>query len=66
MCKTVTLGSSTNIRVAPTAPVPGAQYLNIYAAQGASCSGMAYLTRQEYERHSLSREAYDDHETTGR
>ena len=45
MCKTVTLGSSTNIRVAPTAPVPGAQYLNIYAAQGASCSGMAYLTR---------------------
>src|SRR5438132_1695238 len=45
MCKTVTLGSSTNIRVAPTAPVPGAQYLNIYVAAGASCSGLAYLTR---------------------
>ncbi|TMF22355.1 MAG: hypothetical protein E6I36_07220 [Chloroflexi bacterium] len=45
MCKTVTLGSSTNIKVQVTAAVPGAEYLNVYLAQNDSCSGVAYLTQ---------------------
>jgi len=45
MCKTVTLGSSTNIKVTVDAAVAGAQYLNVYLAQNGSCSGLAYLTR---------------------
>jgi len=45
MCKTVTLGSSTNIKVTTVAAVPGAQYLNIYLAQNGTCSGLAYLTQ---------------------
>ncbi|TME69885.1 MAG: hypothetical protein E6I50_05615 [Chloroflexi bacterium] len=45
MCKTVSLGSSTNIRVKVTATVPGAEYLNVYLAQNGTCSGLAYLTQ---------------------
>src|SRR5213593_4163547 len=45
MCKTVTLASSTNIKVQVSAAVPGAEYLNIYLAQNGSCSGLAYLTQ---------------------
>ena len=45
MCKTVTLGSSTNIKVTAVSAVPGAQYLNVYLAQNGSCSGLAYLAR---------------------
>ncbi len=45
MCKTVTLGSSTNFKVTVGTAVPGAQYLNVYAAQNGTCSGLAYLTQ---------------------
>ena len=45
MCKTVTLASSTNIKVTAVTAVPGAEYLNIYAAANGSCSGLHYLTQ---------------------
>ena len=45
LCKTVTLGSSTNIKVQVTAAVPGAEYLNVYLAENGTCTGLAYLTR---------------------
>lgn len=45
MCKTVILGSSTNIKISVIAAVPGAQYLNVYLAQNGNCSGLAYLTQ---------------------
>jgi Flp pilus assembly protein TadG len=45
MCKTITLGSSTNIKVQVTAAVPGAEYLNVYLAENDSCSGLSYLTQ---------------------
>jgi hypothetical protein len=49
MCKTVNLGPSGNIKVlvssanAATAD-PGAQTFNVYLAQNASCTGLAYVT----------------------
>ncbi len=41
MCKTVTLGSSGNVKVAVT-PDPGADDFNVYLAQNGSCTGVAY------------------------
>jgi Flp pilus assembly protein TadG len=43
MCKTVTPGPSGNIKVLVSSD-PGAQSFNVYLAQNASCSGLAYLT----------------------
>ena len=43
MCKTVTPGASGNIKVLVTSDL-GAQSFNVYLAQNASCSSLAYLT----------------------
>jgi Flp pilus assembly protein TadG len=43
MCKTVTLGSSSVIKVSATTD-PGAQDFNVYLAQNSSCTGLAYVT----------------------
>lgn len=45
MCKTVTLGASTNIKLVVDAAVPGGEYLNVYIAQNGTCSDVRYLTR---------------------
>ena len=43
MCKTVTLGASSVLKVSVDHD-PGAQYFNVYLAQNASCAGLAYVT----------------------
>ena len=43
MCRTVTLASSKNIKVAVTND-PGAQDYNVYLAQNGTCTGLAYCT----------------------
>lgn len=44
MCRTITLASSGNVKVAVSPADPGAQDYNVYLAQNGSCGGLTYCT----------------------